>query len=693
VKHYRPKELSWTSFNARVLQEAFNPEVPLSERIKFLGIYSSNLDEFFEIRVANLKRVIPLGKKASKLSGDSPRKILAELQKINIRLNAEFSRCYAEILGELGRRGIYIVDECGLGNEQIEFLHDYFNREVRQYIFPVMLDRKKEMPVLKDRSLYLMIELIRTSDNQTRYSIVEVPEALPRFVILPKRGKEMSIILIDDVVRFGFPDIFRMFEFDSFRAYNMKLTCDAELNLDDDLTESLVNKISKSLKKRHIGEPVRISYDETIPDEMFRFFLKKMKLRKGEIFVPGGRYHNFKDFISFPKILPPEDTLPNRPSVMPKAFAGKKSFLSVIRERDVMLHLPYHSFDIIIDLLREASMDEKVTDIMITLYRVAKNSSIANALVNARKNGKHVTVLMEIQARFDETNNIRWAEALKAEGADVILGIPGLKVHSKLCVINRKENGRSVSYAVIGTGNFNENTARIYTDHFLLTSDNRVTKDIAHVFSFFKNNFLNVEYRHLLVSPFNMRKKIITMIDNETSNADKGRPAYIYFVINNLVDPEVIKHLYRAGQSGVKIRLMVRGMFSLVTGIKGVSDNIEARGIVDKYLEHSRCYLFGNGGEEKCYITSADLMSRNLDSRIEIAVPVLDKEVLRQLRGIIEIMWRDNVKARILDTELRNEFRETAGDNIRAQDAIYEYIRDLESDEDSENDPASGESS
>jgi len=675
LKDYRPKEISWISFNARVLQEANDPSVPLMQRIRFLGIYSSNLDEFFEIKVATLNRFAPLGKKAYPLIGGDPKKILAEIQDIMWTRHLEFDTCFSNIITELEKRNVFFMNENNLNEEQKRFIRVFFNETVRPKIFPVMLGKNIVLPPLRDRSVYLMVKLSNSIEKKDQYSLIEVPSGLiPRFIVLPRDGEKKCVIFLDDVIRFGLSDIFSPFGYDTFEAYDIKMTRDAELDLGDDLGESLLNKVSKSLKKRHSGAPVRISYDSTVPEEMLSYFLKKMNLKRNETFVPGGRYHNFKDFMRFPNILPSEDSDIRREPIIHRELLSESSIISVIRKRDVMLHFPYNSFNMIIDLLREASMDTNVSEIKITLYRVAKDSSIANALINASKNGKKVTVLMEIQARFDEDNNIYWANLMKEEGVKVILGIAGLKVHSKLCMITRRENNAFKNYCIIGTGNFNEETARQYTDHYLLTSDKRITSEISELFNFFVMNFRHHSYRNLLVAPFNLRDELKRLIKNEIRNAESGVDAEIFIKVNNLVDREMIKHIRRAAESGVRVRLLIRGMFTLVLNSSTV--NIEARGLIDRYLEHSRVYFFANGGNELCYISSADLMSRNLDNRIEVAVPIYDSSIRNELREILEISWKDNVKSRILDESLSNKYYRGGELITRSQDEIYGYLKE-----------------
>lgn len=654
---YINKEISWLSFNHRVLQEAQDKRVPITERIKFLGIYSNNLDEFYRVRVATLKRLSQLGKKSIDLIGEDPREILERIQNIVIPQHAGFEKVFSGITKDLEKRGVYFLREDDLSENQQEFVKNYLIREVRPKIFPVMIDGRYSFPQLKDTALYLAVELSnsRKKKKSVKYSIIEIPsKSCSRFIQLPSEDNRQYIILLEDIIRYGLEYIFGMLDYDRYRAYEIKVTRDSELDIDDDFEVSYLHKIQKSLEKRKRGRPVRLTYDTEMPESMLEFFKKKLSLKTVDTLLPGGRYHNSRDYISFPKILRDE---PNtEPEKIPhKDLEGVSNIIEVIRKKDVMLHFPYHSFDYLIDYLREASIDPKVTEIKITLYRVARYSSVVNALINARKNRKEVVVLLELQARFDEKANINWANKLKKEGVKVIFGVPGLKVHSKLCSVTRKKpGGRVERISAIGTGNFNEDTARQYTDSYLLTSKPEITEEVEKLFEFFESNYKIARYQHLLVSPFFFRDSINSLIDREIENADAGKEAYIYLKLNNLADKEVIRKLYEAGDAGVEVKLIVRGMFSLVTG---KSPNIEAISIVDKYLEHDRYYIFAAGGEREVYLSSADLMPRNIDRRVEVTCPVYEKELKEELIGLFSIEWEDNEKARILDEELSNEYR------------------------------------
>jgi polyphosphate kinase len=674
------KELSWLSFNARVLQEAENAEVPVLERLRFLGIFSSNLDEFFRVRVAGLNRVIPLGKKAARIVGRDPRRVLKEIQSRVLRLNKRFDRAYEAILASLAEEKVFILNEHQLTPGQAAFVAAYFREEVRPKLVPVMIDQVSPFPELRDRVLYLAAALNREGDPaKAMQALIEVPtHVLPRFLILPPSALGTSLILLDDVIRFSLSEVFSIFRPSRCRAYTVKLTRDAELEIDDDLSESYVRKVSKSLKQRKGGRPVRFIYDAAIPRDLLKVFIKRLKLTEKDSLIPGGRYHNFKDFMNFPEVGPPRLRYRSIVPLPHKDLSRTGSLFEVIRKKDALLHYPYQSFTPVIDLLREASIDPKVRFLKFTLYRLALNSSVANALINAVKNGKTVSVVMELQARFDEEANIAWSNRLQEEGVRVIYGVPGLKVHAKLCLIGRRERGQTVPYALIGTGNFNEDTARVYSDHCLFTSDRRLTGEVSALFDFFEKNYQLASFRHLMVSPFALRKKLSRLIQTEVENAGAGRPAGITAKVNHLADEGLIRELYQAGRAGVPVKLLVRGMFSLVPGVPGLSRGIAARSIVDKFLEHTRILVFANAGREKYFIGSADLMPRNLDSRVEVMTPVYDLSIQRELRTFLEIQWQDNVKARILDKGLKNSFWPgEPGTSVRAQWDIYDFLKSL----------------
>lgn len=673
------REISWLSFNDRVLQEAEDVTVPLIERIKFLGIFSNNRDEFFRVRVATLKRMTRLaGSKVKDIIGESPTELLDRIQHTVIDQQNKFEKIYLGILKELKNENVFIINEKQLSLQQGAHVVEYFRDQVLPTLFPIMLDGSAKFPYLKDKYIYLIIKLSHKNKSlKSKYALVEVPtDILSRFFVLPAENEKKYIMLLDDVIRYCLDDVLYIFDYDAVEAYTIKLTRDAELDLDNDLSRSLADKISRSLKKRKKGVPVRIVYDSKISPDMLNFVMKKIKLGKEDNPIPGGRYHNFKDFLNFPNLgITSLKNKAIRPLNHPE-LSRNRSLFKAIRENDILLTYPYQSFHHVIDLLREASIDPKVLSIQITLYRVAVNSNIVNALINAVKNGKSVTAVLELRARFDEEANIYWANKLQEEGATVIHGVPGLKVHTKLFLIHRKEAGSIVKYAHLGTGNFNENTAKIYSDHTLLTADKRITDEVDKMFGFYSDNFKTGIYKHLIVSPFFMRKKIIFLIQKEINNAKLGKEAYMILKLNSLVDMEVIKKLYEASRAGVKIKLIIRGICSLVTGIKGQSENIEAISIIDKYLEHSRVFIFCNGGDEKYFISSADWMIRNLDHRSEVIIPIYNKKIQKEIRKIIEIQLSDNTKARMLNRKQDNQYKTNGAKiKVRSQESIYTYLK------------------
>ncbi len=678
---YINREISWLSFNERVLQEASDETTPLIERVKFLGIFSNNRDEFYRVRVATVRRLSKLGKKALGLYGDDPVELLPKLQRKVIEQQIRFEEIYARILKELADHKIFIINEKQLTKYQIPFVKEYFHTDIMPALFPIMVDEVRSFPYMKDKSGYLFTKLISSDEKKKiKYALIEIPsKATNRFVVLPLENENKYVILLDDIIRFCVDEIFEVFGYKALESYNIKLTRDAELDIDNDVSKSMLEKISKGVKDRKKGLPVRFVYDAAMPNDMLSFIMKKLNMNKKDNAIPGGRYHNFKDFINFPT-LGEKKLIYKHPTPLEHKFLihNKETILKTAMHKDILLHYPYHTFNHIINLLREASIDPIVESIKITLYRMADASRIANALVNAVKNGKKVTVLVELQARFDEENNIYWASKLQDEGAQVIYGVTGLKVHSKLCLITSKIKGKEIRCAHIGTGNFNERTARIYTDFSLITCDKRITEEVAKVFEFYVDNFKVGNFKHLAVAPFYMRKIFTSHINKEIAHAKAGKKASIILKMNSLVDREMILKLYEASNAGVKIKLIIRGACSLVTGIEGYSENIQAFSIVDKYLEHTRVFIFHNNGDEKIYITSADWMSRNLDSRSEVAVPIYDKEVRKQLKDIINIQLSGNTKVRILDKDLENKYvKPKPGDKkTRVQDEIYNYLKE-----------------
>jgi len=677
---YINREISWLSFNERVLQEASDKTTPLIERLKFLGIFSNNRDEFYRVRVATVKRLAKLGKKALSVYGEDPKELLTRLQRKVIEQQNRFENIYQEILVELAAKDVYIINEKQLTSTQKIFVSEYFNSELASNLFPVMIDDNKPFPYMKDKASYMYLRLESIVPNKkNKYALIEIPsQNISRFVILPRHGKKHYIMLVDDVIRYNTDQIFEVFGYRTTDAYNIKLTRDAELEMDNDVSKSMIEKISKSVKARKQGQPVRFVYDAAMPEDMLKYIMKKLGMAKKDNAIPGGRYHNFKDFINFPE-LEDKELIYNHPPALQHSDLETNPFttLKAIKQKDILLHYPYHTYNHIINLLREASIDPSVESIKITLYRVADSSKIANALINAIKNGKKVTVLVELQARFDEENNIYWANKMQEEGARVIYGVPGLKVHSKLFVVTTRENGKEVHYAHIGTGNFNEKTSRIYTDFSLLTANKEIADDLNKIFDFYENNFKVQSFKHLLVAPFFMRKDFVQLINNEIRIAKSKKQAAITLKMNSLIDKEMIAKLYEASQAGVKVILIIRGACSLVTDMEGWSDNIIAYSIVDKYLEHSRVFIFHNKGDEKIFISSADWMSRNLDNRSEVAVPIYSPQIRKQLKDIINIQLSGNTKVRILDKRQENVYKKAkpGEKKIRVQDEIYKYLK------------------
>lgn len=673
------REISWLSFNERVLQEAEDPNTPLFERIRFIGIFSNNLDEFFRVRVAAVRRMVDLGKDEENLLGDySPKELHDKIHEIVISHQNKVQEIFKNILEELKENNIFLVTEKELNHAHGVFVKKYFNNKVLPNLVPIMLSKKNKFPYLRDRSAYLAVKLSKKSNpDDFAYSLIRIPgRSVPRFLVLPNIGKKKFVIMLDDVIRYCFNELFFYFDYDVHEAYTLKITRDAELDIDDDISKSFMEKMSHSLKKRKTGKPVRLIYDRDMPEDFKNFIFKKMRLDTKENAVPGGKYHNHKDFMNFPEIGKKRHYYPKLPPFRHKDLRPNTSVLRVLRKKDVMLHYPYQTFNHFIDLLREAAIDPQVREIGITIYRVAPESIVINALLNAIRNGKTVTVVIELQARFDEEANIFWSNKLQEEGANVINGIPGMKVHSKLAWIKRKENGAYRNYAYIGTGNFHEGTARIYADEGLMTSDPRIANEVENVFDFFKQNYRHFDYRHLVVSPFFMRETFMKCMQNEINLAKQGKDAWMILKMNSLIAPRMMQKIYEAGQQGVKIKLIVRGIFGMQIAQKGLSENISAISIVDKYLEHSRIFVFGNNGNENVFISSADWMPRNLNRRLEVACPVYDPEIKSEILEMLKIQLKDNSKARILDPDLRNEYNIGDTDKkFRAQEDYYNFIK------------------
>lgn len=677
------RELSWLSFNERVLNEAADKRVPILQRIRFLGIFSNNLDEFFRVRVASMRRLVALGKTPRDFPGQNPAEILENIQKKVLNLQKKFLTIYNRIIEELKIEGVDVVGLEDITENDSKFIRQYFTDVISTYMVPLILSPKLPLPYLRDKTIYLAVMLKSRQGNiKAKYAILEIPvnHRISRFVVLPNNDgcSRIRILILDDLIRYCLDDIFFMFDYEEIKAYTIKITRDAEIDFEDDLTKSFVEKMTQGLVKRKSGHPVRFVYDNDMDKEMLQFLSTKMGLSNQDLMVPGGRYHNFKDYINFPSVKPSLENI-NPPELLHRDIDPHCSIIDVVKKKDILLHFPYQSFTHYIDFLREAAVSPSVKSIKITLYRVAVNSKVINALVNATKNGKSVTVVIELLARFDEKANIQWSTVLQESGAKVIHGVPGLKVHSKLTLVTRIENKTERLYSYIGTGNFNEDTASIYCDEGLLTANQEIGNEINKVFDFMENNYKRYNYSHLIVSPYGMRKYFSKLINNEIKNHKAGKTSYIHLKLNNLVDETLIKQLYAAAKAGVTIKLIVRGICAVRTDLKESNGNIKAISIIDKYLEHSRFFIFANAGEELYYISSADWMIRNLDHRIEIACPVYSREIQKELRDIFDIQWSDNVKARILDGEQKNDYSPQQGTTIvRAQTAIYDYLKSLD---------------
>ena len=674
------RDISWLSFNQRVLQEAADAEVPLKERIKFLGIFSNNLDEFFRVRVAALRKMVELGTRAKMHIEEDSVDILLEIQEKVLIQQLQFENTWQNIQQKLESENIHLLQEDELTPLQEKFVLDYFNEEVRSYIVPLMIQTLQAFPVLNDKSIYLACRLSKADGSvQERYALVSVPvRHLGRFLILPKAAPHQYIMLLEDVIRYALPQIFSFFGYDTFSSHVIKVTRDAEIDIDSDVSTSLIQKLEKGLKNRKKGKPVRFVYDKDIDASLLQYLIKRLGLVNHQNMVPGGRIHNFKDFMAFPNVFTSPKNLRNKPFTHP-AFVGASSVTSVILKKDVMLHLPYHSFNSLIDLLREAAIDPLVVSIKITCYRLASRSKIINALTNAVRNGKLVTVMLELRARFDEEANIEWKNDLEEAGVRVLIGVPNIKVHAKLCVIKRRSNNVTSYYGFVSTGNLNEKTAMVYSDHCLLTADRKVMADINRIFNYLEHpktrEHLLTACKTLLVSPVSMRSQLLLHIDREIKFAQNKKKAGITLKVNSLSDNALIEKLSEAAKAGVEIKLIIRGICCMYTENKKFKEPIKAISIVDEYLEHARVIIFNNGGNAKVFISSADWMVRNIDHRIEAACPVTEKSIKKEIIQLISIQLADNIKARILDNQLSNQFVKSNDETeIRSQVEIYNYL-------------------
>jgi polyphosphate kinase len=670
------RDLSWLAFNARVLQEAQDPDNPLLERLKFLAIHSSNLDEFYRVRVAQLRGLTKLGKRDRSALEVPAEKRLDKINRMALAQQQAFGATYrGEVLPALAKHGIRFIDERSLSKEQRGFVMDYFTERVAPLLSTAAL-RAGNAPFIEDRKLYLVCELTQRGAARRKHVLVNVPsDELGRFITLPARKGRTELFFLDDAIRLCAPGIFSGFKLTACHA--IKLSRDAELYLDEEFAENVVDKVRRSLKKRRTGVPARFLYDGAMPPRIVRRLRELLGLRKPDL-IPGGRYHNLNDLMALPIEGHPElrDT-PLPPLPHPRLGHGRDPF-GTIRKGDVLLHFPYHDFRAVTDLLRRAARDPAVVAISITLYRVARTSSVCEALLEAARSGKRVSAHVEVQARFDEGNNLFWGEALEQAGARVTYGREGSKVHCKLCLIERRENGRTVRYAYLGTGNFNERTATLYGDMAVLTANPDLTRDVAEAFALLADPDRQPRTRHLLMAPTGLRAAMERGIDGEIANALSGKPASILLKLNSLEDRPLIRKLYDASRAGVDVRIIVRGICCLVPGENGHSERITAVSIVDRFLEHARVYVFHNGGDPALYLASADWMERNMDRRVEAAFPLLDETLRTEVMRFLELQWSDNVKARTIDKRQSNPFRAKGkGERtVRSQTAWYKILKE-----------------
>ncbi len=679
MSEFIPKELSWLSFNGRVLQEAADPSVPLIERVHFLGIYANNQDEFFKVRVAELKRQAMIVHE--KQSQEELVTLLKQVQHEAARYQMTLNEIFRSLVSELERNKIFLRDEKSISDTQRQWVEHYFRHHVLKHINPVIIDENTDLvSFLKDKYSYL---IVRMSGAKNYYALIEIPtDAIPRFIRMPSEGDSTTLMFLDDIIRLCIDKVFcHLFDYDSIEAYSIKMNRDAEYDLSGNLDKSLLEDMSESLKQRLNAKPVRFAYDAAMPRDLVEFMAGELKLSSIDSLMPGNRYHNFKDFMSFPSIGGDDSEYQPLREVRSTAFDTAATPFEAIAKKDVLLFYPYYSFDYLTEFLRQASYDPQVTSIKINIYRVASNSRVINSLIDAANNGKSVTVVVELKARFDEANNIKWASRLTDAGVKVQFGLPTLKIHSKLVLVTRKEGDKLVRYAHIGTGNFNEKTAKIYTDFALFTVKKEITDEVENVFEFIEYPYTRPVFKYLLVSPLNARDRITDMIEREIKNKQAGKEAYIHLKVNNLVDKKIVSQLYRASQAGVKIRMVVRGMCTLKAGVQGLSDNILITSIVDRFLEHPRVMLFCAGGEDELYISSADWMTRNLDYRIEVGTKVLDPDLKARIMHILSLQERDNRKARIIDEKQQNIYVTAKKDEekIRSQVATRDYLDDVES--------------
>ena len=669
------REMSWLDFNARVLQEAAHQNVPLLDRLRFIGIFSNNLDEFFQVRYATVQRIAQSEKTGKKIfGGENATELLKMITQKVIEQQKESVQILSGIEKELEKEQIYLVNENQVLEEHKAFLKEYFIQKVSPALMTIMISDKQSQD-FSDNQAFLAVKLSfeNGETSKTKFALIEIPKDLDRFIVLPQLGEKQYVIFLDDLIRYHFDLIFNFFDFTSISAHMIKVTRDAELDMEGDVSKSYINKIVESVRERILAEPVRMVYDKEIAEDTLEVVKQILGMDSNDSLIPGGRYHHRRDYMNFPQFKNPNLQYSKVDPVPIPGLSLEKSIIKAVDKRDFLLYTPYHSFSYLIKFLREAALDPEVTTIKITIYRLSKLSNVASALINAVKNGKKVLVQIELQARFDETNNITYAEQMEAAGVQLIFGIPGLKVHSKIGVIEKNVNGKKKRYGFISTGNFNEDTAKIYTDYTLLTSNQKILKEVNKVFNFLQVHYKLKKYKHLIVSPHYTHNTVVRMINQEIENHKAGLPSGIRLKLNAITNFKMIEKLYDASCQGVPIQMIVRGICCLIPGIKGMSENIEVISIVDKYLEHPRVYMFKNAGDSKVYLSSADFMTRNIENRVEVAVPIYDSILKQDIQDVFEIAWNDNVKARKINGQEQNVFVENGEEEIRSQWKIHDY--------------------
>ena len=670
---YLNREISWLDFNSRVLQEASDINVPIIERLRFLGIFSNNLDEFFQVRYATVKRIAESGVDKDNGKNKKAINLLDQITNKVIRLQTKSSKILDSIQLSLKKEGIYFINENEVNESQKEFLKDFFLRKISPALVTIILSKNRKYDFTDNKAFLIAKMSFKKQDNI--HAIVEIPENISRFVVLPKISNKQYIMLIDDIIRYHLKIIFSNYNYERIDTHMVKITRDAEMDIDDiDLSKSYIKKISEYVNKRKYNTPVRLVYDKAISNTTLDFIIKKLKVTSNDSLIPGARYHQRRDYMDFPDLSRQDLMYKKKKPLNILNFHIESNLLTQISKKDFLMYTPYHSFSYLVAFLRQSAIDPNVKSIKITLYRLSKNSNVISSLINAAKNGKKVLVQIELQARFDEENNIRVSEMLKAAGVELIFGVKGLKVHSKICLIERRENNKKKFYGFISTGNFNESTAKVYTDYTLFTANQSILKDVSKVFEFLKVNYKIQKYKHLIVSPHYTSSILFSMIDHEIENSKKGKKSVIILKLNSLTSYKFVDKLYEASNSGVKIKLIIRGICCLIPNLKNLSENIEVISVVDKYLEHPRVYIFENGGDKKVYISSADLMTRNLNNRVEVACPIYQKDLKKQILDTIKISLNDNVKSRLINLNKQNEFVENKNKKIRSQWDTYDYF-------------------